>query len=109
MLLLLAALKLAIHLPAIAHYGYFRDELYYIACAKHLAWGYVDQPPLSIALLAAVRGLFGDSLIAIRLLPLLAGVATVVLAGRLARELGGGRYALGLAALAVLLVRILRR
>src|SRR2546427_5681788 len=51
----LAAAKLLLHLAAINHYGYFRDELYYLACAGHLDWGYVDHPPLSIALLAAVR------------------------------------------------------
>jgi hypothetical protein len=66
-----AALKLVLHALAITHYGYFRDELYYIACSKQLAWGYVDQPPLSIALLALVRAVLGDSLVALRLLPAL--------------------------------------
>ena len=33
-------------------YGLFRDELYYLACARHLDWGYVDHPPLSIVVLA---------------------------------------------------------
>ena len=42
----LAAAKLAVHLYAGRHYGYFVDELYYLACSRHLAWGYVDQPPL---------------------------------------------------------------
>lgn len=97
-----ALARVALHLFTYARYGYFRDELYYIACSKHLAWGYVDQPPLSIFLLRAVREVLGDSLFAIRLLPLLAGVAVILLAGRIARELGGGRAAQGLAALAAL-------
>ena len=98
----LAALKLALHLYAGHNYGYFVDELYYLACGRHLAWGYVDQPPL-IALCAAVtRVLVGQSLQAIRFLPAVAGGATVLLTGLLARELGGRRFAQGIAALAVL-------
>lgn len=100
LLLLLALAKTALHVATIGNYGYFRDEFYYLACSDHLAWGYVDHPPLSIALLAAVRALFGDSLFAIRLPVVLAGAAMVVLTGRLARELGGGRFAQVLAALA---------
>ena len=100
---IIAAVKLALHLYAGRHYGYFVDELYYLACARHLAWGYVDQPPL-IALAAWLEhALLGDSLSAIRLLPALAGAAKVVLSGLIARELGGGRFAQGLAALCVLL------
>lgn len=98
-----AALKLLLHALAINHYGYFRDELYYIACSKHLAWGYVDHPPLSIALLALVRVTLGDSLWAIRLLPALAGAGTVFLVGLLVRELGGGRFAQALACLAAVI------
>ncbi len=99
----IAAAKLALHLYAGRHYGYFVDELYYLACARHLAWGYVDQPPL-IALVAWVeRALLGESLSAIRFLPAVAGAAKVVLTGLIARELGGRRFAQGLAALCVLL------
>jgi len=101
-LVLLALLKVAIHIPFFNSYGYFRDELYYIACSNHLAWGYVDQPPLSIFVLAIVRFLFGESLIAIRIFPAIAGAATVFLAGLMARQLGGGRFAQFLAAFAVL-------
>jgi 4-amino-4-deoxy-L-arabinose transferase-like glycosyltransferase len=80
-------------------YGYFGDEFYHMACGEHIAWGYVDQPPL-IALFAwLTRHLFGTSLFSIRLLPALAGLLTVWLTGRIARELGGGRFAQGLAAL----------
>jgi hypothetical protein len=98
----LAGVKLALHLACVNGYGYFRDELYYLACARHLAWGYVDHPPLSVALLAAVHATLGDSRLAIRLVPALAGAAVVLLTGWLARELGGGRRAQILAALAVL-------
>jgi hypothetical protein len=101
-LFLLALLKVAIHAPFFSSYGYFRDELYYIACSNHLAWGYVDQPPLSIFILAVVRFLLGDSLVAIRIVPAIAGAATVFLAGLITRQLGGGRFAQFLAAFAVL-------
>ena len=105
-LLALALAKLALQVAAITRYGYFRDELYYLVCAQHPAAGYVDQPPLSIWILGLVRAVLGDSLIAIRLLPALAGAATVFLTGRIARELGGGRFAQSFAALAALVVPV---
>ena len=101
--LVFAALKLALHALAVTHFGYFRDELYYIACSKHLAWGYVDQPPFSIALLALNRALFGDSLWALRWLPAVSGAATVAITGLLVRAFGGGRFAQALACLCALL------
>jgi hypothetical protein len=104
LLLCLAGLKLLFHLAVNLWGGYeiFRDELYYLACADHPAWGYVDQPPLSVWLLGAIRSLLGDSLFAIRLLPAVAGAGVVLFAGLLAREMGGGRFAVGLAATAAL-------
>src|SRR5579862_1110060 len=99
----IAACKLALHLYADRHYGYFIDELYYLACSQHLAWGYVDQAPLIAFVTRLVRMTLGDSLSAIRLLPALAGTGKVLLAGLMAREMGGGRFAQGLAALCVLL------
>lgn len=92
---------LALHLAAANVYGLFIDELYFLACGEHLAWGYVDMPPLTAAQAWLARGLFGDSMLAIRLFPALAGAGLVLLAGALARELGGRRFAQGLAALAV--------
>jgi hypothetical protein len=96
-----AALKLVLQLGALTAYGYFRDELYYLACANHLALGYVDHPPFSIAVLAAWRAAFGDSLIAIRLVPALAGAALVYFTGRIVISLGGSVRAVALACLAV--------
>lgn len=92
--------KLVLLLAVFPWYGIFRDELYYLACADHLDWGYVDQPPLSIWILAAVRAVFGDSLFVLRLIPALVGAATLHLIGRLARVLGGGSFAVGLAMIA---------
>lgn len=98
----IAAIKLALHLYASHNYGYFVDELYYLACGQHLAWGYVDQPPLIALIVAAERAVLGASLPAIRFLPAVAGSALVLLTGLIARELGGRRFAQSLAALAVL-------
>lgn len=99
----LALIKLAVHLYAGRSYGYFVDELYYLDCARHLDWGYVDQPPLIAGVTWLICGTLGDSLSAIRLLPAFCGAAMVLLTGLLTRELGGGRFAQTLAALAVLL------
>jgi hypothetical protein len=101
--LYLAGVKLLLHLFTSGRHGIFRDELYYLACAEHLDWGYVDQPPL-IALIAwFARNVFGSSLLGLRLLPAVAGAALVWLTGKLAREFGGGRFAQALSALAVLI------
>jgi Dolichyl-phosphate-mannose-protein mannosyltransferase len=98
----LPALELAVQLAAIRRYGIFRDELYYVACARRLALGYVDHPPLSIVLLRAVVDVLGTSLWALRIVPALAGAATVLLVGLIARELGGKGFAQVLAMMAAL-------
>jgi len=101
--LALCAAKLLLHLfTSVRQYGYFRDELYYLDLARHLDWGYVDCAPL-VGVYAKLALLLGGSLPALRLLPALAGTALVALTALIARELGGGRYAQGLAGLAVLL------
>jgi 4-amino-4-deoxy-L-arabinose transferase-like glycosyltransferase len=80
-------------------YGFHRDELYFLDCARHLEAGYVDQPVFTPLLARVSLALFGVSVAGLRLWPSLAGAATVVLAGMLARELGGGRRAQLLAAM----------
>ena len=97
----LATIKLLVHLACAGVYGLFSDELYFLACGEHLAWGYVDMAPLTALQAWLARSLFGDSMLAIRLFPALAGAALVVLAGAIARALGGRRFAQGLTALAV--------
>jgi hypothetical protein len=100
-LVLLPVAKLFLHLATFRGYGLFRDEFYYIACSKRLAFGYVDHPPLAMLLLAVQRTLLGDSLLALRVLPALAGALTVLVVGLLTRELGGGKFAQILAMTAV--------
>jgi hypothetical protein len=103
----LALVRIVLYLIAGPNYGYFRDELYYLACGEHPAWGYVDQPPLIGWIAWVIEQTIGTSIWALRLLPALAGSATIILTGRLARELGGGRWAMFLASLAVLMAPIL--
>ena len=81
-LALVAGVVLAIHATCLTQYGWFRDELYYLSCSHRLAWGYVDQPPLSIAVLTVIRWLAGPSLVAMRL----AAVLFMVLAAANGRE-----------------------
>jgi hypothetical protein len=88
-------------------YGYFRDELYFLATSDHLAWGYVDFAPLASLVLRVSRALFGDSLHAIRLLPALAYGAEVFLTGAIARELGGKRFPVFLSCVSVLLAPVI--
>ena len=101
-LLALVAAKLALHaFTSLRHYGYFRDELYYLDMARHLDWGYVDAAPL-IAVYARLALWMGGSLAALRIIPALAGAGTIVLAVLIVRELGGGRYAQFLTGFALL-------
>ncbi len=100
--LILALIKIAVHLYTGRRYGFFVDELYYMDCARHLAWGYVDQPPLVAVLAWFERAVLGDSLLALRSLTILAGAGEILLTGLIAREFGGGRFAQFLSALCVL-------
>ncbi|HMH79537.1 MAG TPA: glycosyltransferase family 39 protein [Candidatus Acidoferrum sp.] len=103
---LIAGLAVFVHFLFNSKYGYFRDELYYAACGEHLAWGYVDHAPL-VALASRVsRGLFGDSLFALRMLPALSAAPKVFLGGWMAREVGGARFAQFFAGLLVFLAPI---
>lgn len=103
---LVAALSLLVHGLTIGAYGWFRDELYYVACGERLAFGYVDHPPLAPLLARLSRELLGESLPALRVLPVLAGATVVFLAGWLAREFGGGRLAQAVACLGVLIAPV---
>lgn len=106
-LLALALAKLGVHLATNARYGFHRDELYYLASGRHLALGYVDYPPVAPLLARLSLTLFGGSVFGLRLFPALAGAVIVVLTGLIARELGGGRVAQVLAAIAALASPIL--
>jgi hypothetical protein len=99
----IGACKLLLYFFTGRGYGTFVDELYYLACSRHLDWGYVDQPPLIAVATWLVRTVLGQSLAAIRLLPALAGAAEVLLTAMIARELGGKRFAQALAAMSTLI------
>jgi 4-amino-4-deoxy-L-arabinose transferase-like glycosyltransferase len=95
-----ALATLAIHLAGNPHYGFYRDELYFIVCGFRPDWGYVDQPPL-VPLLSAGSQLFGHSLFALRALPALFAAAGVYVSCLFAAEIGGGAFAVALTALLV--------
>lgn len=99
----IALAKFLLHLYFNNRYGYFRDEFDYIACGDHLAWGYVDQPPLIPFLIHVCRAVLGDSLRSIRFIPALASSLLVVQAAVIARELGGRKFALLLTAVTILI------
>lgn len=97
-----ALVRVVLYLVAAPHYGYFRDELYYLSCGEHPAWGYMDQPPVIAWIAWLLEHTIGTSLYALRLLPMLADACAIVVTGLLARKLGGCRWAMFLSALAVL-------
>ena len=99
----LAIAKLLFHCYFNNRYDYFRDEFDYMACGNHLAWGYVDQPPLIPFLIHACRAVLGSSLRSIRFIPALASSLLVVQTAVLAREFGGRRFALLLSAITILI------
>jgi 4-amino-4-deoxy-L-arabinose transferase-like glycosyltransferase len=99
-LILLSSIYLILFFATAGRYGIFRDELYYIACARDLAWGYVDHPPFSLVILRLVLVTLGDSVVAIRTVAALSGVVCMIFTWNLTRNLGGDRFAASLAILA---------
>jgi hypothetical protein len=103
-LLLLGGICVMVHLALYNRFGYHLDELYFMECGWHLALGYVDHPPLVPWIARLGMALFGENLFAVRFFPAMAAGAAVVMTGLITRELGGARYAQGIAGLAVLMV-----
>jgi hypothetical protein len=101
-----ALVAFVVHLLANPHYGFFRDELYFIICGRHPALGYVDQPPL-VPLAAALSQLAGRSLLLLRAIPAACAAGSIYVTCRLAQELGGGVLAETLAAVAAGLSTVL--
>src|SRR5437879_4962590 len=104
--LLFAVGTLLLHMWTNGGYGYFRDELYFLVCGDHLAWG-ESAMASSVALVAHLRrAIFGDSLHAIRFFPALAGAGVMIITGLITRELGGRRFAVILACMCILVAPI---
>jgi hypothetical protein len=99
-----AIVKFALHLYIAPGYGFFFDELYTNALSRHLAFGYVDLPPLVPALVALSRLLLGESLSAMHIVPALAGSFTLVFICLITKEFGGKTFAVALTALGFIIV-----
>jgi hypothetical protein len=97
----IALAQFFLHLGAMGKYGFHQDELLYLALSEHLAWGYKETPPF-IALVGLVgKALFGDSLVAVRIIPALCAGAIVHLTGMLTIRLGGRFFAVAAACLGI--------
>lgn len=88
-----AAAATALLVAVAPRYGWHRDELYFLEAGKHLAWGYVDQPPFTPAIARLAHELAPGNLVVLRLFPAVTTAVTVLLGALLVRELGGGRRA----------------
>src|SRR5580698_1961883 len=97
---LVAAAAFGVEMAVSGRYGYDRDELYFLASGRHLAWGYVDQPALTPLLARLDALLTGNTLVGLRALPALGLAALVLLTAAMARALGAGRDGQLLAAIA---------
>ena len=93
--------KFFIHLGTMTNYALHRDEYLYFDEGKHLGWGFMEVPPLT-PFIGKLAGLMGGSVFAIRLFPMLIGVATIILAGMLVRDLGGKKWAITFTGLGLL-------
>ncbi len=104
-----AAAWLLFLLPGVAGaYGIFIDELYYVSCAKRLAWGYVDHPPLAPFLLRGALAIFGDSIYGLRVPAATFGALAVYGAGWLAGRLGASRFGQAIACAAIVSAPLLQ-
>src|ERR1700689_250426 len=103
LLLAIAASVTLIHLLTNGRYGFHRDELQFLSDARHMDWGFVAYPPLTPFVEHISLGIFGPSLVGLRLFSVIVQATAIVVTGLMARELGGARFAQGTTALAVAL------
>lgn len=105
LIILFSFLNLLIYLitQAFFAYGIFRDELYYLACANRLGFGYVDHPPFSIWILALWKSLFGDSMFVIRIVPAIITSVIIFIIGLFTVRLGGGKTAVSISTVTFML------
>src|SRR5215475_15909723 len=99
-LVLLAIASVLIHAVTNGQYGFHRDELQTLDDARHMDWGFVVYPPITPAIGRIELLLFGTSLVGFRFFAAVAVSAAMVIAGMIAKELGGGRREQVLAAIA---------
>jgi 4-amino-4-deoxy-L-arabinose transferase-like glycosyltransferase len=87
--LVVAAATVLLLLAVASRHGWHRDELYFLEAGKHLAWGYVDQPPFTPLVARLADEVAPGNLVVLRLVPALATGCTVLLGALFVRELGG--------------------
>jgi len=101
-ILIFVLVKICLNLFAISHFGFHRDEFLHLVLADHLAWGYKEVPPF-IALLAKITTvIFGNSVFAARIFTTICSGLIVWFTGLITVELGGKKFAIALACLAMI-------
>jgi hypothetical protein len=106
MILGISLINLFIHVLTNGQYGFFRDELYFIDCSKHLAFGYADMPPLTPFCAKIVISLFGETLQGLRFFPALLSSIMVFLTGLMVKEMGGKLFAQVLASITIIVAPV---
>lgn len=101
-IMIFVAVKVLLNLFAISHFGFHRDEFLHLVLGDHLDWGYKEVPPFIAVLAAITKTVFGDSVFAARIFPTIASGLIIWLTGRITVELGGRRFAITLACLALI-------
>lgn len=102
LILVFVAIKIAFNLLAMPHFGFHRDELLHLVLADHLDWGYKEVPPFIAVLAYLSIKLFGTSVFAARVFTTLCSGLIVWLTGQITVELGGRKFAITLACLAII-------
>lgn len=90
---LIAGLVVLILLAVASRYGWHRDELYFLQAGRHLAWGYVDQPPLTPLLARVADAISSGNLVVLRVFPAMTAGGIVVVGAVTVGEMGGNRRA----------------
>jgi hypothetical protein len=102
-ILIFVALKIVLNLFAISHFGFHRDELLHLVLGDHLDWGYKEVPPFIAVLAKITLSVFGHSVFAARIFSTIASAFIIWLTGQITAEIGGRRFAITLACLALIL------